>query len=56
MGKWINPLKFLFHIPHGLNHGVYFQQIEDNFNKAAVSNDIEKIKKCITNDWVLVDS
>ncbi len=33
-----------------------FQQIEDDFNKAVVSNDIEEIKKCITNDWVLVDS
>lgn len=33
-----------------------FQQIEDNFNKAVVSNDIEEIKKCITSDWVLVDS
>ena len=33
-----------------------FQQIEDSFNKAVVSNDIEEIKKCITNDWVLVDS
>ena len=33
-----------------------FQQIEDNFNKAATSNDVYEIKKCITNDWVLVDS
>lgn len=33
-----------------------FQQIEDNFNKALVSNNVEEIKKCITSDWVLVDS
>jgi len=33
-----------------------FQEIEDNFNKAVVSNNIEEIKKCITSDWVLVDS
>src|SRR6187431_2304468 len=33
-----------------------FQQIEDNFNKAVITNKVEKIKECITNDWVLVDS
>lgn len=33
-----------------------FQEIEDNFNKAVISNDVGKIKKCITGDWVLVDS
>lgn len=33
-----------------------FQQIEDNFNTAVISNDIEQIKKCITEDWVLVDA
>ncbi len=33
-----------------------FQQIEDNFNKAIISNDIEEIKKCISNDWILIDS
>lgn len=33
-----------------------FQQIEDNFNAAVVSNRVEEIKKCITSDWVLVDS
>ncbi len=31
-----------------------FQQIEDRFNKAVVSNSVEEIKKCITKDWVLV--
>ncbi|WP_144281985.1 nuclear transport factor 2 family protein [Chryseobacterium echinoideorum] len=33
-----------------------FQHIEDNFNRAVVTNDIAEIKKCITSDWVLVDS
>jgi ketosteroid isomerase-like protein len=33
-----------------------FQQIEDNFNVAMISNNVDEIKKCITNDWVLVDS
>jgi ketosteroid isomerase-like protein len=34
----------------------YFQKIEDNFNQAVISNRVEEIKKCITTDWVLVDS
>lgn len=34
----------------------YFQHIEDNYNKAVVTNDINEIKKCITTDWVLVDA
>lgn len=38
----------------GLNE--FFQQIEDNFNLAVISNNVEEIKKCITPDWVLVDS
>jgi ketosteroid isomerase-like protein len=33
-----------------------FQIIEDNFNAAVISNSIDEIKKCITSDWVLVDS
>jgi len=33
-----------------------FQVIEDNFNMAVISNKVEEIKKCITSDWVLVDS
>lgn len=33
-----------------------FQQIEDNFNVAVISNNVHEIKKCITSDWVLVDS
>lgn len=33
-----------------------FQTIEDNFNRAVISNNVNEIKKCITPDWVLVDS
>jgi ketosteroid isomerase-like protein len=33
-----------------------FQEIEDNFNVAVISNSVDEIKKCITSDWVLVDS
>ncbi len=34
----------------------YFHGIEENFNQAVISNKVEEIKKCITKDWVLVDS
>ena len=33
-----------------------FQEIEDKFNKAVITNDVTEIKKCISEDWVLVDS
>ena len=33
-----------------------FQEIENNFNMAVISNKVDEIKKCITGDWVLVDS
>jgi ketosteroid isomerase-like protein len=33
-----------------------FQEIEDNFNIAVLSNNVDEIKKCVTSDWVLVDS
>lgn len=33
-----------------------FQKIENNFNAAVISNRVDEIKKCITSDWVLVDS
>ena len=33
-----------------------FQDIENNFNIAIISNKVDEIKKCITSDWVLVDS
>jgi ketosteroid isomerase-like protein len=32
-----------------------FQEIEDNFNVAVISNSVDEIKKCVTSDWVLVD-
>ena len=35
---------------------VKFQKIEDNFNKAVISNKVDEIKNCVTADWVLVDS
>src|SRR5690606_11392025 len=31
-------------------------KIEDNFNNAVISNKVNEIKKCVTEDWVLVDS
>ena len=33
-----------------------FQKIEDNFNKAIISNKVAEIKDCVTPDWVLIDS
>lgn len=33
-----------------------FQQIEDRFNQAVISNQVDEIRKCITDDWVLVDA
>jgi ketosteroid isomerase-like protein len=33
-----------------------FQRLEDNFNTAVISNSVDQIKKCITNDWVIVDA
>ncbi len=35
---------------------IFFQKIEDNFNNAVISNNIDKIKECITQDWVIVDA
>ncbi|HEY0677464.1 MAG TPA: nuclear transport factor 2 family protein [Chitinophagaceae bacterium] len=32
-----------------------FQKIEDEFNEAVISNDVNAISKCIAPDWVLVD-
>ena len=31
-----------------------FQIIEDDFNKAVISNKVDEIKECVTTDWVLV--
>lgn len=33
---------------------VDFQALEDQFNRAMVSNDVDQIDACITDDWVLV--
>ena len=33
-----------------------FQIIEDAFNKAVISNNVEEISKCIASEWVLVDA
>ena len=32
----------------------FLVELEDRFNAAMVSNDIERIAACITDDWVLV--
>ncbi|CAN5359534.1 hypothetical protein BH10BAC1_BH10BAC1_13950 [soil metagenome] len=32
-----------------------FQKLEDDFNKAVISNKVEEIRKCVTAGWVLVD-
>ena len=34
----------------------YFHQIEEAFNHAVVSNNVEQIKKHVSEDWVLVDT
>src|SRR5690606_28760352 len=33
-----------------------FQQIENMFNLAVISNNVLEIKNCITSDWALVDA
>ena len=32
----------------------FIVELEDAFNKAMVSNDVEQIARCITDDWILV--
>ena len=32
----------------------FLVELEDAFNKAMISNDIEQISRCITDDWILV--
>lgn len=32
-----------------------FQHIEDEFNIAIISNNVDEIKKCINEDWILMD-
>jgi hypothetical protein len=34
----------------------YFQQVEDAFHQAVISNNVENIKTHITLDWVLVET
>lgn len=34
---------------------IKFQKIEDNFNTAVISNNVDEIKKCITPDWIIVN-
>lgn len=33
-----------------------FQRIEDAFNQAMISNNVDEISNCISVDWVLVDA
>ena len=33
-----------------------FQLVEDNFNNAVISNNLDEISECISTDWVLVDT
>lgn len=33
-----------------------FQKIEDAFNEAVISNNLNEISKCIADEWVLVDA
>lgn len=32
----------------------FLLELEDAFNRAMVSNDVEQIARCITDDWILV--
>lgn len=32
----------------------FLVELEERFNRAMVSNDVETISKCITDDWILV--
>jgi ketosteroid isomerase-like protein len=32
----------------------FLAELEDAFNKAMISNDVEQISSCITDDWILV--
>ena len=36
------------------NIPAFLLQLEERFNRAMVSNDVEAIAKCITDDWILV--
>jgi ketosteroid isomerase-like protein len=32
-----------------------FQAIEDDFNDAVLSNEVDRVRKYVTDDWILVD-
>lgn len=32
----------------------FLVELEEAFNRAMVSNDVEQIARCITDDWILV--
>ncbi len=36
------------------NDKAFFEALEAQFNRAMVSNDVDQIAQCITEDWVLV--
>ncbi|MDG5976656.1 hypothetical protein H010_15415 [Hydrogenophaga taeniospiralis CCUG 15921] len=36
------------------NDMAFFEALEAQFNRAMVSNDVDQIAQCITEDWVLV--
>lgn len=36
------------------NDTAFFEALETQFNRAMVSNDVDQIAQCITEDWVLI--
>lgn len=36
------------------NDTAFFEALEAQFNRAMVSNDVDQIAQCITEDWVLI--
>ncbi len=32
----------------------FLKELEERFNRAMISNDVDEISRCITNDWILV--
>jgi ketosteroid isomerase-like protein len=32
----------------------FLVELEDAFNRAMISNDVEQISRCVTDDWILV--
>lgn len=33
-----------------------FQEVEDAFNETVVSNKVDEISRCVSDDWVLIDA